>query len=452
MAFTPDGDMVPWLAESFEQTDELTYVYTLREGVTFSDGSPVTVDDVVASIARVRDPEVAGPLAWMYDNPNAQVERTDDSTVTITLETPSALFRYVPATTAGHIIPAAAIEEFGLDLLRNPIGTGPYMLASWDAGSQIVLDKNPNYWQEGKPYFDRFVYQIVEEGTTRVTGMKNDEINIMTAVPPDQLQAMSEFPNVQMQEVVGYTISMVAMRTDQPPFDDVKIRKAVCYATPIADIIANIVGNTGIQSNNTTVPPDMPGSASAELEPIPYDVEMAKQLMSESSMPEGFATKLNVIAPNDIWVPQAVAIQEALQEINVDVEIVQMPYADMITLQQAGDYEGMMHFQWGSDFPDAAGMLQPLFHSMNVPPQNNHAYYNNPEVDELLDASEAELDAEKRFEMLREAQQIISEDQPAIFLEHFKWFMPMTANLTGYSITPLWYWDAIGRDLKPADA
>jgi ABC-type transport system substrate-binding protein len=159
-----------------------------------------------------------------------------------------------------------------------------------------------------------------------------------------------------------------------------------------------------------------------------------------------------VIAPNDIWVPQAVAIQEALQEINVEVEIVQMPYADMITLQQAGDYEGMMHFQWGSDFPDAAGMLVPLYLSTNVPPQNNHAYYNNPAVDELLNAAEAELDAEKRFEMLREAQRIISEDQPAIFLEHFKWFMPMTANLTGYSITPLWYWDSIGRDLKPADA
>jgi peptide/nickel transport system substrate-binding protein len=450
MIFRPDGSIEPWLAESFEQPDELTYVYTLREGITFSDGSPVTIDDVVASIARVRDPEVAGPLAWMYDVPEAEVERTDDKTVTIKLTTPSALFRYTAGTTAGHVIPAAAIEEFGLDLLRNPIGTGPYKLARWDAGSQIELEKNTSYWQEGKPYFDRFIYQIVEEGTTRITGLKNDELDMLTAVPPDQLAAVAEFPNVELQEVVGYTISLVALRTDQPPFDDVNIRKAVSYATPIQSIMENIVGDTGIQSRNTTVPPDMPGSASAELEPIPFDLDMAKELMAASSMPEGFSTTLNVIAPNDIWVPQAVAIQEALREINIDVEIVQMPYADMITLQQAGDYEGMMHFQWGSDFPDAAGNLIPLFLSTNIPPQNNHAYYNNPEVDRLLNESEAELDQEARLEMLREAQQIISDDQPAIFLEHFKWFLPMSTSLSGYTLAPLWYWDSFGRDLVPA--
>jgi len=242
------------------------------------------------------------------------------------------------------------------------------------------------------------------------------------------------------------------MRTDKPPFDDVNVRKAVCYATPIQSIMENIVGATGVQSRNTTVPPDMPGSASDELEPIPYDLDRAKELMAASASPDGFSTTLNVIAPNDIWVPQSVAIQEALREINIEVEIVQMPYADMITLQQAGDYEGMMHFTWGSDFPDAAGNLIPLYLSTNIPPQNNHAYYNNPEVDRLLNESESELDEEARLEMLREVQRIISEDQPAIFLEHFKWFLPMSTRLTGYTLSPLWYWDAIGRDLRPADA
>ena len=452
MMFTAEGELEPLIAETFEQPDALTYIYTLRDGVVFSDGTPVTADDVVASIARVRDPEVAGPLAWMYDVPEAVVEKTDDTTVTIKLTTPSALFRYVPATTAGHVIPAAAIEQYGLDLLRNPIGTGPYKFVRWDAGSQIELEKNTNYWQEGKPHFERFIYQIVEEGTTRITGLKNGELDMLTAVPPDQLTAVEEFPDVELQDVVGYTISMVALRTDKPPFDDVNVRKAVCHATPLQSIMENIVGATGIQSRNTTVPPDMPGSASADLEPISYDVAKAKELMAASASPDGFATKLNVIAPSDIWVPQAVAIQEALREINIDVEIVQMPYADMITLQQAGDYEGMMHFQWGSDFPDAAGNLIPLFLSTNTPPQNNHAYYNNPEVDRLLNESEAELDEEARLEMLREVQRLISEDQPAIFLEHFKWFLPMSTRLTGYTLSALWYWDAIGRDLKPATA
>lgn len=452
MMFTPDGGLEPLIAESFEQPDEVTYVYKLRSGVVFSDGTPVTADDVIASIARVRDPEVAGPLAWMYDGPEAKVEKTDESTITITLTTPSALFRYVPATTAGHVIPAAAIEQYGDALLRNPVGTGPYTFVKWDAGSQIELAKNENYWQEGKPYFDRFIYKIVEEGTTRITGLKNGEINMLTAVPADQIEAVMGFDNVNFQEVVGYTINLMALRTDKPPFDDVNIRKAVSYATNLQAIMESIVGVTGVQSHNTTVPSNMPGSAADELEPIPYDLDKAKELMAASSMPDGFSTKLNVIAPNDIWVPQAIAVQQALKEINIDVEIVQMPYADMITLQQAGDYEGIMNFQWGSDFPDAAGNLIPLFLSTNIPPQNNHFFYNNPDVDKLLNDSETELDQEKRMTMLKEAQKLISDDQPAIFLEHFKWFLPMSDTLTGYTLAPLWYWDSFGRDLVPAEA
>jgi peptide/nickel transport system substrate-binding protein len=452
MMFTPDGGLEPLIAEKFDQPDALTYVYTLRDGVVFSDGTPITVDDVVASIARVRDPEVAGPLAWMYDVPEASVEKTDDKTITIKLKTPSALFRYVPATTAGHVIPAAAIEQYGLDLLRNPIGTGPYKFVKWDAGSQIELEKNPNYWQEGKPYFDRFIYKIVEEGTTRVTGLKNGELNIVELLPPDQIEAVMGFENVNFQEVVGYTINIMALRTDKPPFDDVNIRKAISYATPLQAIMEKIVGVTGIQSRNTTVPPNMPGSASEELEPVPYDLDKAKELMAASSMPDGFSTKLNVIAPNDIWVPQAIAIQEALKELKIDVEIVQYAYADFISLQQAGDYEGIMNFQWGSDFPDAAGNLIPLFLSTNVPPQNNHFYYKNPEVDRLLNESESELDQEARLKLLTDVQKRISDDQPAIFLEHFKWFMPMSDTLTGYTLSPLWYWDSLGRDLVPAEA
>ena len=452
MMFTADGGLEPLVAEKFEQPDELTYVYTLRDGVKFSDGTPITADDVLASIARVRDPEVAGPLAWMYDGPEAVVEKTDEKTITIKLATPSALFRYVTATTAGHVIPAAAIEEFGPDLLRNPRGTGPYQFDSWDAGSEIALTRNPNYWQEGKPHFENLTFKIVEEGTTRVTGLKNGDLDMFTALPADQIGTVAGFDNANLQDVVGYTINFMALRMDSPPFSDVNIRKAVAHAVNVAEIMTAIVGDTGVQSRNTSVPPNMPGSASDELEPVPYDLEKAKELMAASSMPDGFSTKINVIAPNDIWVPQSIAIQEALKELNIDVEIVQMPYADMITLQQAGDYEGIMNFQWGSDFPDAAGNLIPLFLSTNTPPQNNHFFYNNPEVDKLLNDSEAELDTEKRTQMLKDVQKLISEDQPAIFLEHFKWFLPMSARLAGYTLSPLWYWDSIGRDLAPAEA
>jgi peptide/nickel transport system substrate-binding protein len=452
MLFDDEGGIQPLLAEEYEHPDPLTYIYSLKSGLTFHDGSPVTIDDVIASIARVRDPEVAGPLAWMYDGLGATVEKTGDMQITITLETPSAYFQFVTATTAGHVIPKAAIEEFGLDLLRNPIGTGPYKFVEWNSGSDIQLEKNADYWQAGMPYFDRLVFQIVPEGTTRVTALTTGEVNTMTQVPPDQIETIKADDSVTWNEVVGYTINCVALRTDKAPFDDVKVRQAVAHAIPYDDIMANIVKDTGVLARNTTVPSNMPGSAEDQLEPVTYDVEMAKQLLSESSQPNGFSTKYNVIAPNDVWVPQAIAVQEALKEINIDVEIVQYAYADFITLQQAGDYEGMMSFQWASDFPDASGNLIPLFHSKNVPPQNNHSFYNNPEFDKLLDDSEAELDPEAREQMLIDAQKLVSDDQPMIFFEHYKWYMPITVGITGYTVRPLWYWDGWGRWIKPAEA
>jgi peptide/nickel transport system substrate-binding protein len=447
MRFIDGGAMEPWLAESYDHPDALTYIYTIRENIPFHDGTIMTAEDVVASIERVRDPEVAGPMAWMYDP--VDTIAVDGRTVTITLKTASALFQYVAATTGGHVVPAAAIEEYGLDFAANPVATGPFMAASVDLQSEVVLERNPNYWQEGLPYLERITFKVIEEGTTRTTALSTGEIGGTNSVPADQIEIVQGFEDVELQEVVGYTVTHMSMRCDQPPFDDVNVRKAVAMAVDMDAIIANIIGVTGIRSRNTAVPPDMPGSASDILEPVPFDLEAARALLAESSQPDGFETQIHVIAPHEIYGPTAVAVQEALRELNIEAEIVQYTYADFITLQQSGDWDGIMHFQWGSDFPDASGMLLPIYHSRSLPPQNNHSRYSNPEVDKLLDDSEAELDEEARREMLRQAQQIISDEQPEIFVDHFKWFMAFNRGLTGYTLRPLWYWDAFCRELQP---
>ncbi len=442
----PDGSMEPHLAESYDHPDALTYIYKIRQGVKFHNGEEMTMDDVLASIERVRDPEVASPMAWFFD-PVDTVEATDDTTLTITLSEPSALFQFVAMTTAGHVVSKAAIEEYGIDFLRNPVGTGPFKFVKWDAGSEIELEKFEDYWIEGKPHLDKFIYKIVPEGTTRVAGLKNDEIQAFTQVPPDQIETVMGFENVNWNDVVGYTINYASFRCDQPPFDDVKVRRAVAMAVPYEDIMNAIVKETGVQARQSTVPENMPGSAEGILEPMPYDIEAAKALLAESSQPDGFSFDYHVTAPNDVWIPMAVAIQDSLKQLNIEMNIVQYAYADFITLQQSGDYTGMQSTQWASDFPDASGNLIPLFASWNFPPQNNHSYYSNPEVDDLLGQSEEELDAEKRHELLIRAQQLIAEDAPMLFFEHFKWYLPMSANFTGYQISPLWYWDSFGRDL-----
>lgn len=445
-----DGSVDGLLVASFERPDLQTYIYRLRDGLTFHDGSRVTADDVIASIARIRDPRVDSPLAWMYDGVGAIVDRTDDMTVTIRLAQPSFTFTYVAATSAGHVIPKAAIEDPNRDLARNPIGTGPYRFVEWQSGSEITLEKNPTYWQRGKPHFDRLTFKIVPQATTRVIGLKTGEIDLTTGLSGDDLQLVQQMPDITIEEADGYSINYVALRMDQPPFDDINVRKAVNYAVDVESIIANIVGSTGTRAHNTPVPPTMPGSASSELTSIPYDLDNARQLLAASPFPNGFTTHLTILASNDVISAEALKIQQDLKHLNIDVEIVPLPFAEYTDLQTARSYDGMLHVFWSSDFPDAAGLLIPQFHSRNIP-VSNFAYYANSHVDELLDESEREPDPVKRMALLKKVQYLVSEDQPYIFIDHFKSFMPMSSNLTGYSLSPMWMWDCFGRDLRPED-
>jgi peptide/nickel transport system substrate-binding protein len=450
MALDKDSNIYPLLAETFENPDGQTFIYNLRPGIKFHDGSDLTVADVIASIERVRSPAIASPMEWMFDQVESITE-TGPMQVTIKLSVPSASFQYVMATTAGHVMPKALIDSTPDLPTQEPIGTGPYKFVKWEAGSQVELVKNDAYWQPGKPYFQTAIFKIVPDGTTRVAGLRTGDLTMIRDVPPDQLSIVKEMPDITFQEVVGFSSNQIFMVNNKPPFDDIKVREAVSKAINYDEIMTNLVGDTGVRSISTTVPPHMEGSAEPELTPVPYDVEAAKAALAASSQPNGFTTTLTVDAESSQRTAEAQAVQQMLAAIGITVEINEIPGPDRITALQTGEYEGMIFHEWGSDFPDANGMLLPLFHSRSVPPQNNGSYYSNPEVDALLDAADQDV-TEARIQTLIDAQKLIAADMPIIWLDHFKWFLPMKAGLEGYSIGPLFYWDSFLRDLKPVGA
>ncbi len=198
----PSGALQSLLADSFEQPDPLTYIYNLRSGVKFHDGSDMTAADLIASIERVRNPSIASPMAWMYD-PTESIEATGDMQVTIKLTAPSGTFQFVPSTTAGHIMPKSLIDSTPDTPTQSPIGTGPYKFDSWDAGSQITLQKHDEYWQEGKPYFQTAVFPIITDPTTRSAGLSTGGLQMVRDIPPDQLAVVQGIDSVELLEVVG---------------------------------------------------------------------------------------------------------------------------------------------------------------------------------------------------------------------------------------------------------
>src|SRR5688572_9744962 len=229
MALDKDSALYPLLAESFENPDAQTFIYNLRAGVTFHDGSPLTVADSIASIERVRSEAIASPMEWMFDQVES-IEQTGDMQLTIKLSVPSAQFAFVMATTAGHVMPKALIDSTPDLPTTEPIGTGPYKFVSWEAGSQVELVKNDTYWQPGKPYFQTAIFKIVPDGTTRVAGLSTGDLTMIRDIPPDQLSIVKEMEGITFNEVVGFTSNQIFMIQNKAPFDDPKVREAISLA------------------------------------------------------------------------------------------------------------------------------------------------------------------------------------------------------------------------------
>ena len=165
-------------------------------------------------------------------------------------------------------------------------------------------------------------------------------------------------------------------------------------------------------------------------------VDAAKAALAASSQPNGFKTTLTVDAESSLRTAEAQAIQQMLAEIGVEVEINKIPQADRITALQTGDYEGMIFHEWGADFPDANGMLLPLFHSRNFPAAEQRLVLQQPGRRCIARRGRRGYRATRAMQTLIDAQKKIAADMPIVWLDHFKWFLPMKAGLTGYSIRP----------------
>jgi peptide/nickel transport system substrate-binding protein len=230
LKFENGETLAPNLAERWENPDPLTYIYYLRQDVTFQDGTPMTADDVIFSMERIRNPETASYVGWMYANVDT-IEKTDEWTITVKLKQPDALWQYVPATTAGHVISKAYFDA-NAETFGKPegglLGTGPFKFVSWSTGSEIVMEKYDGYWDKanGGPYLDRVVFKILPEATTRVAGLQTGEVHALLGTdgtPADQLPIAMGMDNVTVDFQDSYLTYFLAFNTQRPPFDNAQV-------------------------------------------------------------------------------------------------------------------------------------------------------------------------------------------------------------------------------------
>lgn len=461
--FDYSGQLQPQLCSSWEAVDSTTYVYQIRDDVCFSDGSPMTMEDVLFSLNRHMDEDVASYLAWMYANVDS-IEQTGDWEITVHLSVPDAAWQYAFATTAGHIISKeyyeANAEQFGQPGV-GVIGTGPYVLDSWTTGSEIKLTYNENYWdKENVPQFKNIDFKIITDANTQATTLASGQADYMFDPPTEMLDTIREAENMSVTEVDGWTVLWMAMNCQSGPFSDVNVRKAVAYALDKDSLYEGVLTENGSYAKN-----GMPFSSAlygSEAESwTAYaetavdeknDIEKAKEYLAQSAYPDGFECSL-YINQDSIYNSIAVYVQSALSQIGIDVTIETKSGDEMSNIQfgSTRDYD-LAIVRWTADYPDVSGQLYPLFHSSNIAEGGgNTSCYSNPEVDALLEAEVASIDMKERTELMQQALTIIANDTPMIGFDYPYKRVAMNSELTGFEANASITWNFFAKDLKTAE-
>ena len=426
----------------------------------FHDGTPMTMEDVVFSLNRIRDPELGSFVGWMLGNV-ADVQ-ADGQTLTITMSQPDALLEYALASTAAHIVKQAFVEEHG-DQYGTPsvgsIGTGPFKFGEWVSGDHQTIVRNDDYWDKasGGPYLDEVVIKILPEPTTRVAGLDTGEIDyILRDVPSDQFPTVEGMENVNLTYIPSYYGEWITFNTQAPPFDNLQVRQALNYAVDKAALRELYWPGTPATKATLVYPPlwtfeqEQWEAAYEALPGYDQDLEMARQLLDES----GVADQLNgkTLAYYEST-PSIKGIGEhfldVTSQLGIQLEAVKVTFNEMVALQFGphDDFD-IIVATWGSDFPDPSGNLRPNFGSENIVAGGaNASSYSNPQVDELLQQQNQLTDRAERTRLMIEAQALIAEDSPIIPVSNPVWPLATNVRVQGAEVGPLWYWASLFKDL-----
>jgi peptide/nickel transport system substrate-binding protein len=420
-------EVEPALATAWEiSEDGKEYTFTLRDGVTFHDGSPFNAEAVVFNFERMLNEDHPYhdtgpfPLAFFFSAIES-VEAVDETTVTFTLNEPYAPFLSNLAYPTGLIVSPAAVMEHGADFGRNPSGTGPFRFAEWRANEAVVVEANPDYW-DGAPELQAVVFRPITDANTRTAEMLAGGIDLMVEVPP---VALSEFQGegVTVHEQAGPHVWFLILNAKEGPFADVRVRQAANYAVNKEAIVNDVLEGTAEVAAGPT-PPAFAWAFNEDLEPYPYDPDRARELLAEAGAEGAELTFYVTEGGSGMLDPVAMgtAIQADLNSVGFDVKIETYEWNTFLGEVNPG-LEGkadMAQMAWMTNDPDTLPFL--ALRTAAWPDQGgfNSGYYSNPKVDELLEAARVATDQDERARLYREMQVIVQEDAPWVFVANWK--------------------------------
>jgi peptide/nickel transport system substrate-binding protein len=395
----------PWIATSWSQSDPKTWKFAIRPGVTFSDGTPLTAADAAFSINRILDKSFGSQQYANFSVISKASAEGGDLIVRTSVPSPTVL-SYL---TTLSVVPEAYVKKVGDKMFAvKPIGSGPYVLASATAGSQIVLDANPRWWGPA-PQVRSAVFRAVANVASRVADLQSRKADLVTTLTPDATDQITRDPKLSILATPTERIAYVAFNTiNGGPANDPRVRHAIAAAINYDALIKNLQRGYGKPINSLLSP--LAFGYDTGLPDNRYDPTTAKRLVDEA----GVRGATVVMATSPSFNPQIVqAIQADLAAVGLKVEIQNTDQATYLKKVQSPSHDwGAVRFgRWSCSCLDADGVIYPLFHTGGI-----WSSYSNPAFDKLVEQARTVTDAAQRVALYDASLKILAADLPGIGL------------------------------------
>jgi peptide/nickel transport system substrate-binding protein len=399
----------PALAESWQRTDPTTWVFRLRKGVKFHDGTGFDASAVKWNVERIKNPETKARVRDL--DVIEVVEAVDPHTVRFRLKAPTGLLPTFLAERGGLMVSPAAVKRLGPDHGRQPVGTGPYRFVEWKTDDHITLERWDGYWDKNAAHLDRVVYRIIPDESVLVTNLRAGQIDLVMDAPPKDLGALKREANLTVQQRPGLGFYWINLNSGIAPFNNKAVREAMALAIDRPAMLRSLYFGAGSAAAGPVAPPSWAFDAGRK--PPARDVARAKEKLAEAGMPNGFFFKM-LVGSTPMYRTNATAIQAQLAEAGIQADLEVAETVKVLQQVVARTYQASSTIWIGLN-PDPDFVLHPLYHSQGL---FNRDRYSNPKVDQLLDRART-LDSEaERRKLYQEAVATIVDDAADLWLYH----------------------------------
>lgn len=438
-----DVELQPGLAKSWETIEDDLWEFKLQEGVTFHDGSEFNADVVKMNIERILDPDVGSSQASLYEMIE-DIEVVDDYTIRFKTEYPFApLASHLAHPVTGIVSPDlieedyAAMEEGsdpGTIINENPVGTGYFKFDEWEPGNYVRLVRNDEYWNE-PAHLDSVTFKVVKEDGTRIAEISTGEAHISHPVSPSDVEQIEQSDDLVVTEQSSVRLEYVGFNMAKEPFDNALVRQAISMAIDKDQIIDGIYEGFGVPAVGP-IPPDVPGFDDS-ISGLEYDVDQAKELLAEAGYEDGFSATIWTGDERES-IDTAVNVQSQLEEIGIDLKVEELEWGAFLDQTASGEHD-MLVVGWTSGTGDIDYSTYPLFHSKNVGSPGNRTFTEDEELDELLEQGRQTPGEDERFEIYKEAQELLVDIAPMIYTHHPQHLLGVRNEVKGLTQLPTEY-------------